>query len=89
MSTITVLKVLSNPPFSPQICRERSYDTEGNGEMMLGDLASAMGEVVGLTKEDVMPMFLQSGRMEEVSVTNRMYCCRLTIVWAQHFNSMG
>lgn len=34
--------------------------------MMLSDLASAMGEVVGLTKEDVMPMFLQSGRMEEV-----------------------
>jgi len=39
--------------------------------MALSDLASAMGEVVGLTKEDVMPMFLQSGRMEEVSVTIR------------------
>lgn len=45
-----------------------SYDTEGNGEMTLSELTSAMGEVVGLTKEDVMPMFSQSGKMEDVSV---------------------
>lgn len=44
-----------------------SYDTEGNGEMTLSELASAMGEVVGLTKEDVMPMFSQAGKLEDVS----------------------
>lgn len=43
-----------------------SYDTEGNGEMPLSELATAMGDIVGLTKEDVMPMFSQSGRTEEV-----------------------
>lgn len=44
-----------------------SYDTEGNGEMTVSELASAMGDVVGLTKEDVMPMFSQSGKLEDVS----------------------
>lgn len=44
-----------------------SYDTEGNGEMTLSELATAMGEVVGLTKEDVMPMFSQAGKLEDVS----------------------
>lgn len=48
-----------------------SYDTEGNGEMTLSELASAMGEVVGLTKEDVMPMFSQLGKLEDVSFVLR------------------
>lgn len=43
-----------------------SYDTEGNGEMTLGELAAAMGDIVGLTKEDVIPMFSQLARTEEV-----------------------
>ena len=49
----------------------RSYDTEGSGEMAISELASAMGEVVGLTKEDVMPMFSQSGKLEDVSLDSK------------------
>ncbi|CAN0006206.1 unnamed protein product [Ectocarpus sp. 12 AP-2014] len=45
------------------------YDAEGNGEMPLSELATAMGDIVGLTKEDVMPMFSQSGRTEEDYIT--------------------
>ncbi|CAM9749671.1 unnamed protein product [Ectocarpus fasciculatus] len=37
--------------------------------MPLSELATAMGDIVGLTKEDVMPMFSQSGRMEEDYIT--------------------
>lgn len=46
---------------------KKRYDTEGNGEMPLGELSHAMAEIVGLTKEEVMPMFLQQApRSEEV-----------------------
>lgn len=54
------------PPLKQNIAS--SYDTEGNGEMTLGELAKTMGEVVGLTKEDVIPMFSQSGKVEDVSL---------------------
>lgn len=36
--------------------------------MTLGELSRAMAELVGLTKEDVMPMFLHPERTEEVGL---------------------
>lgn len=42
------------------------YDTEGRGEITLGELSRAMAEITGLTKEDITPMFLTAGRTEEV-----------------------
>lgn len=53
---------------TPSSTFEYRYDTKGNGEMTIGELSSAMAKTAGLTKEDVVPMFSQTNKAEEVGL---------------------